>query len=90
MNEGYTEIFPMFFHQRRTCSQEALAEAEDISTSQPKRSVSTSGIQTTKISAANYEDFSPDDVTVDELSGYLEDYLCLPKKMSPMAEMMYT
>lgn len=76
--------------KRRTCSQEALAEAEDISTSQPKRSASTSGIQTTKISAANYEDFSPDDVTVDELSGYLEDYLCLPKKMSSMAETMYT
>jgi len=77
-----SQQLPLFVKQRRTCSQEALQQnPEDIS---------TSANQSSRISASNYEDFSPDDVTVDELSGYLEDYLCLPKKMSSMAEMMYT
>ena len=31
-----------------------------------------------------------DDMTVDELAGYLEDFVHIPKKMSSMAEMMYT
>ncbi|XP_021272335.1 oxidative stress-responsive serine-rich protein 1-like isoform X2 [Numida meleagris] len=31
-----------------------------------------------------------DDVTIEDLTGYLEHYLYIPKKMSPMAEMMYT
>lgn len=31
-----------------------------------------------------------DDVSVDELAGYFEDYVHIPKKMSSMAEMMYT
>jgi hypothetical protein len=30
------------------------------------------------------------DYTVEELASYLDDFLYLPKKMSPMAEMMYT
>ncbi|XP_077357830.1 oxidative stress-responsive serine-rich protein 1 [Festucalex cinctus] len=33
---------------------------------------------------------SVDDVTMDDLAGYLEFYLYIPKKMSHMAEMMYT
>ena len=31
-----------------------------------------------------------DDFTVDELAGYFEDFVYIPKKMSSMAEMMYT
>ncbi|KAL4236984.1 Oxidative stress-responsive serine-rich protein [Mactra antiquata] len=31
-----------------------------------------------------------EDVTVDELAGYFEDFVHIPKKMSSMAEMMYT
>lgn len=31
-----------------------------------------------------------DDITIEDLSGYLEYYLYIPKKMSHMAEMMYT
>uniref|UniRef100_A0A673AUB7 Oxidative stress-responsive serine-rich protein 1 n=1 Tax=Sphaeramia orbicularis TaxID=375764 RepID=A0A673AUB7_9TELE len=31
-----------------------------------------------------------DDITIDDLSGYMEYYLYIPKKMSHMAEMMYT
>jgi len=64
--------------KRKTCSQEALTDSDDLQNS------------TKAMTASNYEDFSPDDVTVDELSAYLEDYLCLPKRMSSMAEMMYT
>ncbi len=33
---------------------------------------------------------SPDDLTVDELAGYFDDFVYIPKKMSSMAEMMYT
>lgn len=39
--------------------------------------------------AARVQDMAPD-YSVEELASYLEDYLYLPKKMSPMAEMMYT
>lgn len=31
-----------------------------------------------------------DDLSVDELAGYFEDFVYIPKKMSSMAEMMYT
>ncbi|GAB6029024.1 hypothetical protein CHUAL_004812 [Chamberlinius hualienensis] len=31
-----------------------------------------------------------DDVTIDELAGYFENYVYIPRKMSSMAEMMYT
>ncbi|XP_052540012.1 oxidative stress-responsive serine-rich protein 1-like [Tympanuchus pallidicinctus] len=31
-----------------------------------------------------------DDTSVEDLTGYLEHYLFIPKKMSPMAEMMYS
>jgi len=31
-----------------------------------------------------------DDVTIDELASYLDVFVYIPKKMSPMAEMMYT
>lgn len=31
-----------------------------------------------------------DDITVDELAGYFENFVHIPKKMSHMAEMMYT
>lgn len=31
-----------------------------------------------------------DDMSVDELAGYLDDFVHIPKKMSSMAEMMYT
>ncbi|XP_070708006.1 oxidative stress-responsive serine-rich protein 1 [Pempheris klunzingeri] len=31
-----------------------------------------------------------DDITIEDLSGYMEYYLFIPKKMSHMAEMMYT
>ncbi|XP_059926441.1 oxidative stress-responsive serine-rich protein 1 [Gadus macrocephalus] len=31
-----------------------------------------------------------DDINIEDLSGYMEYFLCIPKKMSHMAEMMYT
>lgn len=33
---------------------------------------------------------TPDDLTVEELACYLEDFVYIPRKMSSMAEMMYT
>lgn len=36
------------------------------------------------------QDFCFDDTTVDELAGYFENMVYIPKKMSQMAEMMYT
>ncbi|XP_072016749.1 uncharacterized protein [Amphiura filiformis] len=36
------------------------------------------------------QDFNFDDTTVDELAGYFENLVYIPKKMSMMAEMMYT
>lgn len=36
------------------------------------------------------QDFNFDDTTVDELAGYFENLVYIPKKMSVMAEMMYT
>lgn len=70
--------------KRKTCSQEALVE------SRRKKLMSSDVRSSSSASAYLYEDFSPDDVSVDELSGYFEEFLCLPKKMSSMAEMMYT
>lgn len=46
------------------------------------------------ISVSYEEQSSPkehaDDITVDELAGYFENFVYIPKKMSHMAEMMYT
>jgi len=86
---GKLRLPPPVHLKHKTCSQEALADCEDSLTNHVSTTPSSAN-QTTRMTASNYEDFSPDDVTVDELSGYLEDYLCLPKKMSSMAEMMYT
>ncbi|XP_052774201.1 oxidative stress-responsive serine-rich protein 1-like [Mya arenaria] len=38
----------------------------------------------------NHEGAAIEDTSVDELAGYFEDYVHIPKKMSSMAEMMYT
>ena len=34
--------------------------------------------------------YYPSDITVDELAGYLDELLYIPKPMSDMAELMYT
>ncbi|XP_074641641.1 uncharacterized protein LOC141899310 [Tubulanus polymorphus] len=45
---------------------------------------------TPKLSRSCSQEAKLDDMSVDELAGYLEEYMHIPKKMSSMAEMMYT
>jgi len=42
-------------------------------------------------SCSQQASFGPvDDISIDELASYLDVFVYIPKKMSPMAEMMYT
>ncbi len=85
--------------QRLKNHEQAKARAsEDITDSFNTLRVTTDTVPHRAISCrqqeAAYSNYSSrytlDDTTVDELAGYLEEMMYLPKPMSDMAELMYT
>ncbi|XP_035199439.1 oxidative stress-responsive serine-rich protein 1-like [Oxyura jamaicensis] len=74
---GLQNTFPL--------APDRITVAEDHSQPLPSRTPSSSPRSCSEQARAFV-----DDVTIEDLSGYMEYYLYIPKKMSHMAEMMYT
>ncbi|XP_072371378.1 oxidative stress-responsive serine-rich protein 1 [Scyliorhinus torazame] len=76
---------------RSVISECEIATAEASRHTTPRRRTQTgSGVSGSPRSCSEEARTFVEDITIEDLSGYMEYYLYIPKKMSHMAEMMYT
>lgn len=82
INDGVQDFSLQSFHQARTTSTQ--------NNTNNQRSDNNGAVITTCSHQARMSVAPPCDVTIDELASYFETFVHIPKKMSSMAEMMYT
>lgn len=81
---GWNDVEVYSFTGLRSAIQED--ESRTVSASSSSSPLSAGSPRSCSEQARAYVD----DITIEDLSGYMEYYLYIPKKMSHMAEMMYT
>ncbi|KAJ8366656.1 hypothetical protein AAFF_G00348020 [Aldrovandia affinis] len=72
------------------CERNLAAPDEDLSQTSLHRIQTATGNSGLLRSCSEQAWVYLDDITIEDLSGYMEYYLYMPKKMSHMAKMMYT
>ncbi|XP_023655299.1 oxidative stress-responsive serine-rich protein 1 [Paramormyrops kingsleyae] len=72
------------------CERNLSGVEDAYQTSPNRRTACPSGNSGSPRSCSEQARAYVDDITIEDLSGYMEYYLYIPKKMSHMAEMMYT